>query len=252
MPFALQLQDARTDLINIAGIDGHTGANARHSPANLNRLLNRRYRALLSRIRQLGPPQSLEGVGPTTIPPQTAGEDFIEIPMNALTSEVLGIDVLFPGGKWSKLDPIQFEQRRDFGFSGRVQNYPYYLHGQSAPNGVGWWSIIKAPKTVNTTAITAGSVAIWPPSLTGQYKLFTMEAWTDLTGDTNVFLCYEAWDEWLLNSAALTICTRDKKSDTYVQARDAFQAADALIVAGAARLQRGGFTDVSAYKGIIL
>lgn len=252
MPFTLQLQDARTDLINLAGIDGHTGPNGRHSPANLNRLLNRKYRALLSRVRQSGPPQSLESVGPSTIPVQTAGEDFIEIPMNGLTSEVLGVDVLYPAGKWSKLDPIEFEQRRDFGFGGRIQNYPFYLRGQQAPNGVGWWSVIKAPKAVNTTTITAGSIAIWPPNLSGQYKLFTMEAWTDLTADTNVFLCYEAWDDWLLYAAAMVVCTRDKKDPTYIQVRDGFQEADALVVAAASRLQRGGFADVTSYKGIVL
>lgn len=252
MPFTLLLSDARNDLINISGIDGKTGANGRHSPANLNRLLNRKYRNLMSRVSQLGLPQFLESSSASPIPSQTSGEDYIELPMPALTSEVVGVDVRVSGG-WQKLDPLEFEQRRDPLLQDGNRGLPFFTRGRTAPSGVGWWAINKAPKTINTTTITAGTIAIWPPTLAGTYKIHTVQSWTDLTADSNVFLLYEAWDDWFLNQAAMTICQRDKnKGDLYVQARDAWAAADALIVASAARLQRGGYTVPTDFGGINL
>lgn len=253
MAFTLLLSDARSDLVNIASIDGKTGANGRHSPTNLNRLLNRKYRLMRTRVSQLGLPQFLQSTAALTLPGQTSGEDYIEIPMNALTSEVVGVDVRVPGGFWSKLDPIEFEQRRSIGLNSLAQGIPSYLQGQQAPSGVGWWAINKAPTTVNTTTITAGTIALWPPTMSGQYKLHSVESWTDLTTDSNVFLLYEAWDEWFLNAAAMTVCQRDKnKTDIYTMAEDAFKTADDLMVKAAARLQRGGFTTPTDYCGINL
>lgn len=252
MPFALRLDDARGDLINLAAIDGKTGANGRHSPANLGRLLNRKYRNLRSRVSQLGLPQFLQSTAALTIPAQTAGEDYIEIPMPALTSEVVGVDVRAQG-RWAKLDALEWEQRRDVAFSSFNMSLPFYMFGSAAPSGVGWWSINKAPAAVNTTAITAGTIALFPPTLAGTYKLHSVEAWTDISTDANVFLLYEAWDEWFLNAACMTICQRDKnKTDNYIAAEAAFKVADALIVAASARLQRGGFVVPSDYGGVSL
>jgi hypothetical protein len=252
MAFPLRLDDARSDLTNLAAIDGKTGANGRHSPTNLNRLLNRKYRLMRSRVSQLGLPQFLQSTAALTLPAATAGEDFIEIPMNALTSEVVGVDVLVganPHG-WGRLDPLEFEQRRDVGNT--FVNYGY-AQGMQPPSGIGFWAINKAASVVNTTTITVGTIALWPTRLSGQYKLHSVESWTDISTDANVFLLYEGWDEWFLNAAAMTICQRDKnKTDQYAQARDAFNTADALIVASAARLQRGGYTTPTPYGGIIL
>lgn len=254
MPFQMTLLEARTDLISLAAIDGKTtGANAHHSVTSLNRTLNRKYRMLMSRVSQLGLPQFLESTAALSVPVQTVGEDYIEIPMPALTSEVIGVDVRSVNNYWAKLDAMSFEQRRDIGLGLRNRNVPWYLQGKQAPSGIGWWAINKAPKTVNTTTITAGTIALWPPNLSGTYKLHSVQAWTDLTADGNIFLLYEAWDEWFINSAVMAVCQRDKnKADLYVQARDSFNAADALIVAQAARLQRGGFVVPTGYGGIEL
>lgn len=246
MAFPITLADARAALINLSSIDGKTGANGRHSPTNLNLVLNRKYRMLMSRVSQLGLPQFLESTAALTLPVQTAGEDYIEIPMPALTSEVIGVDVRV-NGAWAKLDALEFEQRRDLQL--QVRNVPWYLQNR-APTGVGWWSINKAPKVVAATSITAGTIALWPPNLSGTYKLHTVQAWTDITNDTHVFMLYEAWDEWFINAAVMSVCQRDKnKADIYIQARDAFAAADALIEAQAARLQRGGYTVKTSYSG---
>lgn len=252
MPFALALSDARLDLTNLAGIDGQVTTSGRHTPTNLNRLLNRKYRNLRSRVSQLGLPQFLQSTAALPIPAQTAGEDWIEVPMTALSAEVVGVDVRVGNG-WSKLDPLEFEQRRDPILQDGNRGLPFYLRGREAPSGVGWWMVNKAPTTSQATTIIAGSIALFPPSLGGTYKLHSVEAWADIVSDTHVFMLYEGWDEWFLNAAAMTITQRDtNKKDNYAAARDAWAAADALIVESAARLQRGGFAVPSSYGGLSL
>lgn len=250
MPQLLRLDDARSQLIFLAAIDGKNGANGRFTPANLNFLLNRKYRALRSRVSQLGTPQFIQTTATATIPAKTAGEDFIDIPMPAAIGEVVGVDVLTQGGLpslgllWQKLDAIEFGQRRDMAW-------------MDPPHGVGWWAVHQAP-VPNAGAITAGKIAIWgstnaynqSTTLAGSYVLHSVDTWTGITTDSDVFMIYEAWDEWFLNAAAMTCCQRDKnKTDLYEQAKEAWQVADSLIVESAARLQRGGFTVPTEYNG---
>lgn len=234
----------------LAAIDGKTGANARFSPTNLNALLNRKYRALRSRVTQLGTPQFLQSTASAAIPAQTAGEDFIDLPMPAAIGEVVGVDVLTQGGipayglRWQKLDAIDFGQRRD-------------IPWMTPSHGVGFWSVHQAP-VPSGSSITAGKIAIWgTPNaysqstiLSGSYVIHSVDTWTDISADASVFMLYEAWDEWFLNAAAMTCCQRDKdKTDLYEQAKEAWMTADALIVESAARLQRGGFIVPTEYGG---
>jgi hypothetical protein len=255
MPFALQLQDARSDLINLAGIDGKTGVNARHTTGNLNRLLNRKYRALRSRVSWAGLPHFLATTGQLSLPAAVSGEDFIEIPIPAASEEVVGVDVTTLGGRWGSLDPLGWEQRRDVTDAAYFFT-PFALRGQTlpqAPRGVGWWAVNKAPAAVQATTISGGTVAIWPTQMTGRYQLFSAQGWTDITTDTHVFVLYEAWDEWLLNAAAMAVCQRDRqKQDNYNAAKDAWQVADGLISQSAARLQRGGYSETTPYGGFNL
>jgi|SRR5262245_1344131 len=250
MPLSLRLDDARTEVIYLAAIDGKNGANGRHAPARINAVLNRKYRALRTRVSQLGYPQFLIPGSATPIPAATANEDFIELPLGAGIAELGGVDVQQGTGKqWRRLDPISFGQRRDVGLalSNSDINAAEFM---TPPSGVGFWAILRAP-VPSGAAITAGTASIWPKNMTGNYKLFSVDAWTDITADANVFMLYEGWDEWLLNATAMAICTRDgNKRGTYEQAREAWAAADALVEAGAARLQRGGYFVPTSYGGI--
>lgn len=253
MPQSLRLDDARTTLVFLAAIDGKNGANGRFSPSNLNLLLNRKYRALRSRVSQLGTPQFIQSTSSATIPAQTAGEDFVDLPIPAAIGEVVGVDVQtqagapLPGLRWRKLDAIEFGQRRD-------------IQSMVPTHGVGFWAVHQAP-VPSGTSITAGKIAIWgTPNayaqstiLGGQYVIHSVDTWADITTDANVFMIYEAWDEWFLNAAAMTCCQRDKdKTDLYEQAKEAWLAADSLIVESAARLQRGGFVVPTEYGGSCL
>lgn len=238
MPFSLALSDARTEVIHLAAIDGKTGATSRHSPTRLNTVLNRKYRSLRSRVSQLGYPQFLVRGTSTPLPGRASGEDFQEIDVPAAAGEVAGVDVQI-NGEWRRLDPLEHGQRRDG-------------NDMVPTNGTGFWSIVQAP-VPSTTSITAGKIALWPHSLSGSYKVNTVSTWTDITNDTHVFMLYDGWDEWLLNAAAMMIATRDgNKRGNYDTLRDAWLTADALVVAGAARLQRGGHFSPSPYGGIEL
>jgi hypothetical protein len=80
-----------------------------------------------------------------------------------------------------------------------------------------------------------------------------VQGWTDITVDGHVFVLYDAWDEWLLNAAAMAICQRDRqKKDAYDAALQGWTVADGLITQSAARLQRGGYSEVTPYGGFNL
>lgn len=247
MPISLRLDDARNQLIFLAGIDGKTGANGRFSTTNLNLLLNRKYRALRSRVAQLGPAPFVLSSSAAAIPALTSGEDYSELSIPAGFAEVVGVDVLTSRSpRWEKLDPLEFGQRRD---GSRI-----------CTESPGFWAIIKAP-VPSTTSITAGTIAVWgaydaygtPRPLAGSYKIHSVDVWNDIATDAHVFMLYEAWDEWFLNAAAMACCQRDKnKSDLYEQAKEAWGVADALIVQSARRLQRSGASTPTPYSSVRL
>ena len=237
MPFSFALSSARTELTYIAGIDGKTGSNARHETARLNAVLNRKYRALLSRAAGLGYPHFTTAGSATALPGRTSGEDYQEVSIPADANEVIGVDVRVSAGgtqTWRKLDPITFEQRRADG-------------SLEPPNGVGFWSLLTSP-VPSTTSVTAGKIAIWPHDLTGSYKVQYVQGWADITTDTHVFVLYEGWDDWLLNAAALVVCGRDKK-DQYTAIERDFQRADQALEQNAPRFMRAGAAVPTPYRG---
>jgi hypothetical protein len=249
--FTLRLDDARTEVIHLAAIDGKTGSNSRHAPARINAILNRKYRELLSRAGQLGLPHGLTNGGPQTLGSPLTDEDFISVDIPSAASEVVGIDVRTASGRWSKLDSIVWEQRRDIAFN----DYdPRARPGGLLPaHGVGFWAVRQAP-SVSGSTLTAGKLAVWPTRLGGgQYQLQYVANWTAISADTDLFLLYEGWDEWLLNAAAMACAQRDSNKRTnYDTARDAWLIADGLLEAQAARLQRTGSIDPTPYGGINL
>lgn len=241
MSFALALSDADAELIHLAAIDGKTGASGRHGQTRRYSVLNRAYRELRSRVSQLGYPQFITRGSVTPLPGRASGEDFIEVDLPVGTGEVGGVDVLggSTGSLWARLDPLEHDQRRE---GNRMQ----------PPGGVGFWSIIQAPAP-STTSISVGKIGLWPYTLSGSYRINTVNSWTAITDGTHVFMLFDAWDSWLLTKAAMYVTTRDtNKRGAYDDLKDQWLAADALVVAGAARLQRGGHFTPTPYGGISL
>lgn len=251
MPFGLQLQDAQAAVIAAASIDGKTGATARHPLATITLDLNRQYRALRTRVCQLGYKQFLESSAAANLPGRLSGEDFIEVPLPAGTGELVGIDVQI-GGVWQALTGIEFEQRRQLEFVGNTVFFPTGVC-QAAPPGV--YAIHKGPKVAaDGLTIVPGAIAVWPFQLSAPFQLHSVQSWADITTATQIFMLYEAWDEWLIQKTAMTICARDgaKKRDRFLAAQAAWQYADGLVKDGAPRIQRDGVSHPSSYQGIIL
>lgn len=252
MPFALQLSDARTKLINLASIDGKTGTTARHTVANLNLALNQAYRDLLSEVCQLGESQLLTPSAPAALPGRLVGEDFQSVDLPVSLEELLGVDVQV-GGAWQKLDAIEFSQRRDFMIPATSQSS--FLFRSAPPNGVGFYAIYQGPSiSANGLTLLAGKLAIWPFGLVGNYKFNTVPSWADITGDTQIFMCYASWDTWFINKAVMAITgQRDgNKKGTYDTALQAWQFADAQVRKAAGRLQRSGQSVPTSYGGTVL
>ena len=227
MPFTLTLDDARTELTYLAAIDGKTGSDGRHSPTRLASVINRKYRQLRHRAALLGFP--IAGVvqgSSTALPGRLSGEDYQSIDTPATMNDLIGVDVQV-NGTWQRLDPASFDQRR---------NVPQ----ATPPNGVGFWAVLLSP-SISGATLSAGKVAVWPTSLTGNYKLRYIDVWTPITTGTDAFLMYEGWDEWLLNAAAMAITQRDaNKRDNFMIAQRAFEDADRALAASAPRMAGPG------------
>lgn len=249
MAYTLDLDTARTKLIYLAAIDGKTGANGRHSPTNLGRVLNWTYRELLSRAGTLGLPHGLTS-STGTLGSVAAGEEYISLDVPNGAAEVVGVDVLAPD--WNKLDPIEWGQRRDIAPPfGQVRDFRF--GGLQPAHGLGFWAI-REGASVSGSTLTAAKLAIFPQSLAGKsYELFQVKQWTEITTGTDVFLLHEGWESWLLNKAAMYVTQRDtNKRTNYDTAKDAWSVADALLDDQARRMNRSGGGEPTPYMGINL
>ncbi len=253
MAFTMTLDDARTEVIHIAAIDGKTGSNGRHSPTRIAAILNRKYRALISRAGRLGLPHGLlQATG--TLGSQLANEDYIELSAPALAAEVFGVDVRggsIGSSKWQKLDPLSWEQRRDV----YLDNAGGVLCAGVLPkHGVGFWATSQGPKVTQPATLVPAKLAIWPlRCAAASYTLHYASQWPGITSGTDSFLLHDGWDEWLLNAAAMVCAQRDSnKLKNYETANAAWLAADQMLEDQAARLDRSGFVEPTPYGGIQL
>lgn len=252
MAYTLTLDAARSKLTYLAAIDGKTGSNGRHSSANLGLVLNWTYRELMSRAGQLGLPHGLTS-STGTLGSAQSGEDFISLDIPSAAAEVVGVDVKGGpvGALWQKLDPLVWAQRRDV--SPALGDPRLGGYGISPKHGVGFWAEREAP-SVSGSTLTVGKLAIWPTALAGlSYSLSQVRQWVEITGGTDVFLLHEGWESWLLNKAAMAVTQRDtNKRGNYDTAFTAWQLADNLLAAQAARHNRSGGGEPTPYGGIQL
>lgn len=251
MAYTLTLDAVRGKMTYLAGLDGKTGANSRHSPTNMGLFANMAYRDLMSRSGQLGLPHGLFSVS-GTLGTQQAGEDFVSLDIPATASEVVGIDVRGApgsGNRFVKLDPVSWEQRRDI----EVSHSACLCAGLEPPHGAGFWTVREGP-SVSGSTLTQGKLAIWPPRLAGlPYSLSAVRQWVEITSGTDVFLLHEGWESWLIAKAAMFCCTRDtNKRTNYDTCRDALAMADEALDAQSRRLNRAGGGQPTPYMGIRL
>ena len=225
MSDTISLGDLTTELIYEAGIDGKTGSNARHVTARLQALINRTYKQLRSRVSHAGEDFFRTPGTATAIPSRAAGEDWIELPFPTGASEIISIDVQL-GSQWYDLHKGSWAQRRIFPGGRRTD-----VHGE--------WTVLSQPQP-STTTVTAGKIAIWPHTLTGNYKIDYLPHWVAITDTTHVFVMFPDWLEWMLTKCTMVITQRDnQKQNLYLAAKDRNETAERQILLHARRAQRG-------------
>lgn len=222
--------EALTDaVIWEAGIDGKTGANARHTLARLYELINRQYKQLRSIVTANGEEFFRTPGTATPIPGRAAGEDYIAVEWPTEASEVISVDVQL-GACWRELTQSSRRQWRVW-------------PGANRPESPGEWSVISMPQPTHNgdvIGVTDGAIALWPPSLSGNYAIDYVPHWVPITNTSHVFVLFPHWEEWLLCSCAMVITQRDNnKRDTYSAARDRKAEAQAQIIAHCRRSKRG-------------
>lgn len=225
MADTITLGDLATELVYEAGIDGKTGANARHADARIHALINRKYKQLRSLVTQYGEDFFRTPGATAVIPERTAGEDFIQLPWPDLAAEIIAIDVQL-SGTWHELTHSSWPQRRIF-------------PGPNRYDSPGEWTTVNMPQPSGIT-VTQGSIAIWPVTLGGNYKIDFVPHWTPITDVTHVFVLFPHWEEWLLAACAMAINQRDSnKRQAFDQARERMAIAEGQIVMHARRSKRG-------------
>jgi hypothetical protein len=225
MSDTITLGDLTTELIYEAGIDGKTGATARHVTARLYALINRSYKQLRSRVSHNGDDFFRSPGTATTIPARASGEDWIELPFPTGASEILSVDVRI-GGAWYDLAKGTWATRRV---------YP----GGNRPQSPGEWTVLSMPQP-STTTVTAGKLVIWPADLTGSYKIDSLPHWVPLTDATHVFVLFPDWEEWILTKCTMVISQRDnQKRAMFLDAQERNLRAEAAILQHARRHARG-------------
>jgi hypothetical protein len=219
-------------LIWEAGIDGKTGSNARHVEERLHDLIYRQYRLLRSLVTQNGEEFFRTRGEAQPLPGRAEGEDYILVPFPeppsygdepvASVCEIISVDVQL-GGTWHELTPSSRRQWRVF-------------PGANRPGSPGEWSTVSMPQPTSNTP-TEGGIAIWPPSLTGNYAIDFVP---DFVQDTAALILLPYWQEWLLCSCTMVISQRDNnKRNMFVDARDRKAEAQAQIIAHSRRSKRG-------------
>lgn len=206
MPLTRSLVNCRIDVCNQAGIDiNQTGGSIeRHPTATwVNVILNQAFRSLMSTVTswhyQLYKVAGTETALPTT--PPTTRETYVEVAWPAAAMDIVGIDVFTTGDQqWRPLEPIEWEERRNF------DTGPYAMEGVPAPYG---FSAISAG-SVATTVFTAGTIGLFPAPTGGFYKIWYLPRWDDITTDGHLFLAHdEDWFQWMYWEATRRIAARD-------------------------------------------
>jgi hypothetical protein len=215
------------DVRFLADIEGQT---SRHPDADLTKRINAAIRALRGMVTSRGAPYFLTSTASATLAsPQVSGEGFSEVPYPETATQIHGVDIESTAGSglWYPLQPIAWGQRRN-AFAGT--GYPEYFAVRTVPVG-------------SAAAVAAGSIAIFPAASSGNYKIWYLPDFTDLSTSTptHVFLGLPDWHEWVVWSVVRDISARDDDSrETYAIAAAKQQEAEVRLVESIGRVQSAG------------
>jgi|SRR5262245_16017673 len=187
------------------------GLDDRHPTVDLNFEANLSWRALRvmlanSDLQVVLTPTAIANL-PTTEAVAGGGYSEIDWPTDAVS--VHGIDVKV-GGYWCPLPQGHFSQRRLGPVRSERGDYSY------ADEGLAFWVQRTLPTTSGATAV-AGKIALFPVPQSGQYVLWYLPEWVDITLDTDLFPGQESWIEWVICDLACKALTRDIGPQTSAQ-----------------------------------
>jgi hypothetical protein len=236
--FTKTLAQYKTRIENLADINGQVGSGStyRHSTTIVDEIADETYRRLRSLVARKGfreyHVQTAKAALPTTA--VSTGEEFATIAYPTGATHIRGFDVL-QNGYWRRLKHLDgWSERRDHQSTTQAfQNERPYA-----------WDVL-SHGSVATTVLTAGTIAIFPVPVDGDYTLWYLPEWASIAGnDTYIFLYREqCWYDYHVFQGVLEICAiRDNDS--------ARRAAKAQEMSDAAEKAIGEFTADETADGV--
>lgn len=202
------LAQFETDFRYLADVQGLATSAGRHPSANLIVLFNASYRSLRDLVLSYNYTQFLVR-GATTALPTTAvetNERYAVIAVPEAVNQVKMLDIRIAPDDWRFLPEVSILQLRELTRS----RWRGVAETPRRPRG---WCLLTSG-TVSAATFTAGSIALAPVPTGGDYALWTMPEWTDITNTAHVFLfANEDWRQWMLFDVMAKICgARDKNN----------------------------------------
>jgi len=214
------------DVRFLGDIEGQT---ARHPDADILRRLNAQIRALRGMVTARGGPYFLTATTAATLEgTAVADEGYSEVPYPATAVQIHGVDVdlTASGAGWRPLRPISWAQRRNAQYPG--PGYPE-------------WFAVRTIPIASGASTVAGAIAIFPSAASGQYKIWYLPDFVDLSAGTDVFLGLPDWHEWVVWSVVQDISARDDdQRETHTIATQKAAAAELRLVEAIGRVQSAG------------
>lgn len=187
------------------------GLSDRHPGANLGQEANMSYRALRVLLANNDVQMVLSPTAIADLPlvEAVSGGGYAEIDWPSSFVSVHGLDVKI-GGAWSTLPRGNFTHRRLGAFNGERGDYAFAGEGQAM------W-IPRSLPTVSGATTANGKIQLFPVPGGGQYVLWGLPEWIDLTLDTDLFPGQEEWIDWVIWDLACKLLTRDIGPQTSAQ-----------------------------------
>ncbi|MET0414084.1 MAG: hypothetical protein ABW217_22430 [Polyangiaceae bacterium] len=183
----------------------------RHPTLNVNFETNMAYRRLRLKLANMDVTQVMTPTAILTLPTTeaVAGAGYSEIPWPQAFTSVHGLDVKV-GGQWGRLPRGEFVQRRLTPYNDQRSDYRY------ADDAGAIW----VPRTLPTASgatVSDGVIMLFPVPESGQYILWGLTQWSDITVDTDVFPAQEGWIDWVIYDLGATLLIRDIGPQTSAQ-----------------------------------
>lgn len=206
----MSVADVRNAAIYRADLEGITD---RHPTLDLTRESNLSYREVRVRLANAGvwPVLSASAIANLPTTEATAGGGYAEVdwPTNAVS--IHGVDVKV-NGYWTRLGQGDFTQRRSSGIGSSSDRLDY----QFADLANAMWIVRSLPTTTTSTQV-AGKIMLFPVPQNGQYVIWFLPEWVDITNDTDLFPGQEAWLQWVVWDVAVKALIRDIGPQTSAQ-----------------------------------